>query len=443
MRPPLHHLSLVLGLGFFLIALTTGYWGLIRGDELLTRADNPRRILAEQRQQRGSILDRHGEVLAESIGAPGEYARYYPYPDLAPVLGYISPFYGLAGIEAAEDTLLHGDAGHDAWELFWQEALGEPATGRAVRLSIDLQLQRAADAALGENTGVVLVLDTATGEILALASHPTFDANQLEDEWATLTADSRAPLLNRATLALYQPGGALQPALLAAALDGGLADLQQVVSSEPLTISASTVACRDPEGNRVSLTLQEAFHLGCPRPFADLGESLGADALTQLFTDWRLYEAPGLGLPSVSSPFTTTLADPAMSAIGQGPLTLTPLHVALLNAAIANRGEMPAPQIILAAQNSAGQWETTPPLGHPIAVFRPQAAEAVKALMVNGHSAVALTGEGERATTLMWFSGFAPDMTDPRYGVTVLLENPEAHLAEKIGQAVLTAIISK
>lgn len=439
MRASLQHLALALGAGFFLIALTAGYWGLARRDELLTRPDNPRRILAEQRQPRGSILDRNGAVLAESIGAPGEYTRHYPYPDLAPVLGYISPFYGLAGIEAAEDAVLHGDEGQEAWELFWQETVGEHITGRAVRLTLDVQLQRVADTALGDQTGAIVVLGTTTGEILALASHPTFNANQLEDDWSTLTADPRAPLINRATLALYQPGGVLQPALLATALDQGLINLQSHVPIEPLTIGASNLTCLDSPSSE-TLTMYEAFQLGCPRPFADLGERLGAQALTQLFADLRLYEAPALGLPSLASPVTSTLSEASLSAVGQASLTLTPLHVALLTAAIAGHGELPVPSIIMEIQNAQGQWEPRMPLDHPVAVFTSEGANAVKVLMPEGHSAIALSGVGESRTALAWFSGFAPAV-DPRFTVVVLLEDGDTQRAKEIGQRVLAATI--
>jgi len=433
----IHRLSIALGAGFFLIAVTTGYWGLARRDELLARPDNPRRILAEQRYQRGNILDRNGEVLAESIGLPGDYVRHYPYPDLAPVLGYVSTFYGLAGIEAAEDAILHGDAGREAWDIYWQETLGGPLTGRAVRLTINLRLQRAADEALGDATGAVILLDVTTGEILALASYPTFDAHQLEADWQALTEDPRAPLLNRATFALYQPGGALQPTLLAAALDNALVDLDASFPTTPFTLGEATLTCEAPTQ---SLPLAQAFQRGCPAPFVEIGQRLGPSALNQLFTDLRLTEAPVLGLPTLASPFTDTVSDLSLSALGQGPLTLTPLHVVLLTAALAHHGEMPAPQLVHATKNLQSQWEPALPPDHPIAVFTPESVSAVKALMSDGHRAIALTGAGANQTSLAWFSGFAPFET-PRYAVVVLLENGELERAREIGQAVLAEAV--
>jgi len=130
---------------FLAVALAAGYWGLVRSEALLARGDNPRRLLDERTTARGTIYDRLDQVLAESLGEPGALTRSYPYPALAPVLGYVSPVYGLAGVEAAQDETLHGGAGLDPFDLFWQgTVLGEPPPGRDVRLTLDLGTQQAA-----------------------------------------------------------------------------------------------------------------------------------------------------------------------------------------------------------------------------------------------------------------------------------------------------------
>ncbi|MCS6910327.1 MAG: hypothetical protein NZM11_07135, partial [Anaerolineales bacterium] len=145
MPPHLNRLALVLMAGFFLLALAGGYWALAVQEQLRARNDNPRRLLLERRFARGNIYDRNGRVLAETRGRPGAYTRYYPYPALSPVLGYVSPFYGLAGIEAAEDNVLHSGEPQN----WWQALTGVRPASRAIRLTLDLRLQAQVDEALG------------------------------------------------------------------------------------------------------------------------------------------------------------------------------------------------------------------------------------------------------------------------------------------------------
>jgi penicillin-binding protein A len=438
MTPQLHRLSLAFALAFLAIALTSGYWSIVRQSALIERADNPRRVLSEQRVRRGTIYDRNGVVLAESVGAPGDFVRHYPYPALSPVLGHISAFYGSAGIEAAADGVLHGDAGLDPWKLYWEDnLLGMPPPGRDVRLSIDLRLQTAADSALGNHTGAVVLLDAASGEVLALASHPNYNANQLETQWPTLANDPSSPLLNRATFALYQPGGALEPILLGAALEFGFVDLKTPLpqATSMVKVGDLTIGCRL-QPLLTQLTLAEALTFGCPRPFADLGEQIGPAMLDHLFTNFRLYEAPTLSIPTTASPPADSLptTEAASAALGQGKLNLTPLHLALITAAIAHRGEMPVPQLLTATQNPQGEWQPVAVDSHPIAVIPPEEAEIIKGLLTQGHSALAFAGaEGK---TLAWFSGFAP-FEDSRYAVVVLLEDGKIAEATEIGHKLL------
>lgn len=434
----LRRLALAFTVAFALMALAAGYWGLVQSAPLLARADNPRRLLAERRAGRGTIYDRRGVPLAESVGTPGDFSRHYPYPNLAPVLGYVSPFYGTAGVEAAADATLHGDFSTGDTAAYWQSAVvGAPPTGRDVRLSIDLQLQTAADQALGAHTGAIVLLDATTGEILALASHPTYDPNTLEADWGTLVNDPKSPLLNRATLGLYQPGATLEPMVLAAALRAGLVQPDTPFNSAAaaLSLNGLQLECRTPPLTD-PLTLAEAFQAGCPGPLADLGGRLGHQALDQLFTDFQLYEAPAIGIPTAAAAHDPQDTEGRSAAIGQSRLTITPLHLALVTAAIARDGQMPPPQLIIAQQDATGAWQPQPPARQPVAAMAPEYAEAVRALMPAGLPAVALTGAaGHR---LAWYSGFAP-FTDARYTVAVLLEDGTPEEATRLGQRLLAA----
>jgi len=228
---PVLQLGGVIFVGLAGAAAVSGWWAYVRGPILLERSDNPRRALSERSVQRGSLLDRNNYPLAETTGDPGAFVRSYSYPALGPLLGYNHPVYGLAGLEAQLDPYLRGQQGAPA-RLIWSERLlyGHPPPGLDVRLSLDLDLQRAADQALGAVTGALVVVNAQTGVILACAWHPGFDGNLLGETWEPLMADGSGPLIDRCTQAQYaatdqgvtwlsaDPATPLDMALLAAAL---------------------------------------------------------------------------------------------------------------------------------------------------------------------------------------------------------------------------------
>jgi len=201
---PILKLAGLLLAGLGASALMLGWWAVYRAPVLLARTDNPRRGIADRYVLRGSILDRRNQPISISSGQPGEYKRQILYPPLSVVVGYTDPIYGQSGLEASLDGYLRGLQGNPALTIWWNHLLyGQPPPGLNIRLTIDLQDQQAADAALGDYAGSLVLLDAENGEILAMASHPGFDANQLKQQWSRLTADPSAPLLNRATLGRY------------------------------------------------------------------------------------------------------------------------------------------------------------------------------------------------------------------------------------------------
>jgi len=201
---PIFHLASFLFIALGAAALVTGWWAYQRGPALLTRTDNPRRALADLSVPRGALLDRYDTPLVETSGEPGHYKRSTLTPALGPLLGYSHAVYGQAGLEASLDSYLRGLQGSDAFTL-WQHHLlyGQPPPGLDVRLTIDLTLQKAADELLGEQIGALLLLNAESGEILTLASHPTYDPNRLDDSWETLIVDDDSPLLNRVSQGRY------------------------------------------------------------------------------------------------------------------------------------------------------------------------------------------------------------------------------------------------
>lgn len=428
-------LNTALALAFATVALMAGYWVVVRGSELTDRADNARRALLETRYERGGIFDRDGVALANSVLAPDPadgFVRQYPYAPLAPVLGYVSPLYGRAGVEAAQDQVLHGDAGDTPPVSVRREVLGQLPNPGAIRLTLDLDVQRLADEALGARAGAVVILEVDSGEILALGSHPTFDPNALDSTWSALTADPQAPLLNRATAAGYQPGGALFPALYAFALQLDLLAPEAAApgGASPLTLEALTLPCRT-EPALGTITWQAALRYGCPGPFAELAELIGPARLDQLYNDLQLLTPLDLGVPSIASAGIDYTSLPALGA-GQGSLTITPLQLARITASFARTGRLPAPRLIEATRNAARGWVPAAAAGQESTAFTPAVTEALRPLFVDGYVATAQVGRPEDRRSAAWFSGLTDNLA-----VVVVLDDASARDVAAVGRALL------
>jgi cell division protein FtsW (lipid II flippase) len=198
-----------------MVAAAAGFWGIVQADALTARADNPRRVDGELAIERGSIVDRKGIELAASIlltetNKVPRFGRAYSQTASAPVVGYYSQRYGAGGMEAFADATLRGQYSR-VEELLHRRRIGSPIT-----LTIDSAMQsRLFDAISTTNPstvtrGAAVVMDWRTGEVLAMVSAPMFDANKLDAEWDALRTNPNAPLINRATQGLYQPGLLLQ-----------------------------------------------------------------------------------------------------------------------------------------------------------------------------------------------------------------------------------------
>ena len=451
--PPITNLptlALVLSLALALLAVVCGYWAVVRADDLRARDDNPRRVLYEQRIVRGRILDREGTVLASvEVGDDGTVTRRYPVPEAAPVLGYASLRYGTGGIEAAFDRELRGEAGRNDWQIAWDELLHRPPHGRDVQLALDAGLQAQAQQGLDGQRGALVLLDAATGEVLAMASSPTYDPQHLDEQWEALREDPAAPLVNRATQGRYQPGAALQTAIVAEALSEGLATLSAPAADAParLTINGFELGCGAVPSP--PYTLATAYAAACPAPFADLGARLGAAALEKMVERWALTTPPPLEMPAEAADWSaetlSSTAALAAEAIGQGTLTMSPLQAALMAGTLANEGEMPIPRLVLRVWDAENGWLERAEAGEPRQVLTPGIARALLATWrrydgekVAAHWGAAAAGAGQPPHA--WFIGVAPATGQPRYAIAVLVEHaadPES--AVRIGAALLQA----
>ncbi|MBX3082546.1 MAG: hypothetical protein KF716_12995 [Anaerolineae bacterium] len=454
----LNRVTAVVLISFSMIALSLGYWSVVGGDSLLARSDNPRLVEAERAIQRGMIVDRHEAVLAKtdlvghSVSGQPVMKRVYPFGDDASVVGYYSLRYGSGGVEAAFDSELRGS------QTEVDRLLHRVQMGSDLQLTIDMPLQQAIIAAMGRSPGAVVVVEVPSGAVRALISLPSYDPERLDDTYSLLRLNPFAPLLNRVTQGIYQPGGALQTIILATLLtDRQTLDQTVLGAAEPIRINGLTIACTS-TGASVK-TFADAYAQACPSPFVDAAMSAPGD-VQDMFNAFGLLEAPNLikfGTVSGRTPTAlTNFRDPVKlraQASGQGDLTVTPLQMALVAATIANRGNTVTPYLVQAirAPNS-GTWQALNPLPEEHAVITGDVTDAIRSAMreavtrgaasaadqpdltIYGHASYAYTG----VTANSWFIGFIELPDDQAVVVAVALEGKnDPALASKIGGTAL------
>jgi cell division protein FtsW (lipid II flippase) len=442
-RPTLLVAAILLA-AFGLAAVISGWWGVVRAPDLLTRADNVRRAESDSFVPRGALLDREGNVLNQNGGDPGDYSRQYLYPQFVNVIGYSHPKYGQSGLEDGLDPILRGEEGQPAITVWLNHLLyGQPAPGLNVRLTIDLDLELRAAELLDGEQGAAVAMDAETGELLALSSEPSFDPLTLDENWESLLASEASPLMNRAVQGSYAPGSALGPFLLAAAqMDGVAATLPTELS---FAIDEHRYECmREPQDAE---NWTELIKAGCPGALAQLGIALGGERLLDLFSELGFYSAPLLTLETQAETAPTSLDRPEAAATGQIDLHVSPLQMALAACSLSNAGQLISPQVSLAIQHSDGTFDNLLTESNPIEVLsQGSVASMAQNLAVPNLPIWELTAQalGNDGQTITWYlGGSLAGKTSNESGkcVVILLENDKLALARSVGREMLLAAL--
>src|SRR5690606_19766028 len=200
---------------------------------------------------------------------------------------------------------------------FWRHNMHQAQQGHDIRLTLNGDRQRIAEKLLGDGPGAVVLLTLPDGAISAMASHPGYDPNRLDEEFEALVSDPRAPLFNRATQGQYQPGLALQPFLLAGALDAGVIAFDGAVADadRALEVHGQTRMCAAEPPDPT--TWQDVLQHGCPYPMLGLADLLTADDVAAILAAFGFTEPPDLPL-AVAAPPELSLTDVPDALIGQG-----------------------------------------------------------------------------------------------------------------------------
>jgi penicillin-binding protein A len=481
--------SLLLFVALMANATYLQYW---EADTYDASALNRRVIEEAYSQERGAILVGRSNPIAESVPVDDKYdfLRQYAEPEkYAHETGFFS-FYSQTGIEQTQNGVLSGDD-----DLLFVDKLvdllsNKGGQGGNVQLTLDPAAQDAAWDALNKlpkdpTDGVVeasvVAIQPSTGKILAMASLPSYDPNELSshdfgavsEAYKRLNEDPTEPLLNRATQNTLPPGSTFKLVTAAAAIEDGLATADGQVpggTTYQLPQTTGSTGEIDNEGRSCGsgdIPFTQAMGNSCNTTFAQLGVQLGAQKLKEQAEAFGFNEDYLRDLrPQAVSRFPADANDPqaGQSAIGQFEVRATPLQMAMVAAGIANQGTVMKPYIVDSIQSPELETlqQTEPEKLHD--AVSPTTADQLTDLMtytvesgtakpgaIPGIRVAGKTGtaqSGTDAPPYAWFTSFAPAQ-DPEVAVAVVIQRAGINRGEiaggtyggPIAKAVMEAVI--
>ena len=288
--------------------------------------------------------------------------------------GYeVGDYIGKSGLELQYEELLRGKKGGRQVEV---DALGrrmrilqeiDPQPGWDLYLNIDLDLQLKAQSLLEGKRGAIVVMDPRNGEILAMASSPSFDPREFgrfmdPEKWRALAEDSSHPLTNRAIQGIYAPGSVFKIIVALAALTMGQVKPQESFYCPGyFTLGNRSFRCWKEEGHG-SVALYKGIVQSCDVYFYQVGLRIGPKAMIEFAKWFGLGDFTGIDLPGERKGFLPHPqrgkwfgGDTVVMAIGQGRLAVTPLQLATFISAIANDGRFYRPFLVREARDPSGK----------------------------------------------------------------------------------------
>ncbi|MCX7780389.1 MAG: penicillin-binding protein 2 [Negativicutes bacterium] len=442
--------------------------------------------------------------------------RYYPYKTLAAhLLGFVgsiseseyaarktqgyhpNDLIGKDGLEREWETDLRGEDGGREVEV---NAMGEevrligdrpPVPGKAVRLTLDANLQKATEDALAEQVeasrkagrpakgGAAVVLDVKTGGVLALASNPAFDPNVFAGgigykEWDALVSNPANPLTNRVIQNVYPPGSVFKIITSAAVLETGLASPAEIIDDKGFYILNGWKFYGWETKGLGQLNVVGALAWSSDPYFYEMGRRLGPDNLAAYALTFGLGQKSGIGLAGEESGVVPTQewkkrtygeewlpGETLIAAIGQGYYLVTPLQQALVLMAVANNGVIYRPLLADRVYNADGTVaKTFRPEVLRTVYLRPEVwasiREGLEAVTTRGTGAAVFAGmpqpvagktgsaETGRGTTHSWFACYAP-ADQPAIAVAVLIDEggEGSAAAAPVARKILAAYFAK
>lgn len=322
-------------------------------------------------------------------------SRYYPYAnDLVHVIGYVGDAsredienkkeieknfvpglkVGKSGLESSKEKVLIGKYGIKRYEV---NASGKKISqidylkenqGDKVKITIDLEVQKLAQNLLKDKAGSICVMDIYTGELIAMASSPTYDPNKFthgigNKDWNEIQDNPLKPLVNKSIAGLYSPGSTIKPIVALAALEYGIIGPEKIVQCKghkhPYELYGQKYHCWKKDGHGF-MKLRNAIKQSCDVYFYEIARLLGVDKLSviakkyglgakvleNLFIEEKKGIVPSTKWKRENLEQAWYLGETIITGIGQGYIQTTPIQLCLMTAQLANGGYKIKPKII-------------------------------------------------------------------------------------------------
>jgi peptidoglycan glycosyltransferase len=473
------------------LLVATTYWQTWASGSLAAKQDNAIQRVAQFAIKRGLIDAASGQPVVAAnrvtkVGGQTLYFRRYPTLGLmAQTVGYSTQARSRTGLEQSLNSYLTGANSNfnTVVRTNLDRLTGATVTGNNVFLTINARVQRVALNALGSQCGSVVALEPSTGRVIVLASSPTFNPNLVENDFSAIekikaNCQPASPLLNRGTAATFTPGSIFKVITASAALDTG--------KFKPTTTFYDPGYCVEygkPVKNFGDMSRPERFGTislfngfvhSVNSVFCKVGKALGGITILNYAKRFGFYSVPPLETPSSERrpsglfdkhgalyfPKHDYQVDPGRLAFGQERMLVTPLQMAMVAGAVANRGAVMQPYVVDRIEQPNGSLVTKTTPSKLSQAIKPYTAAEVTAMMkavvtggtgtaaqipgvaVAGKTGTAETGNSGINTT--WFICFAP-ADHPRFAVAVVLQNQTGAggtTAAPIAKTVLQALLS-
>jgi penicillin-binding protein A len=451
----------------------TSYWSVFDADSLEANRANKRPLLEQQRVRRGLILARDGSTLArnKSIGHGSSrfFERLYPGGTLfSHPVGYSFVSRGDVELERSYDDDLTGKT--NEFETIFDELRGKEREGDDIRTALDPAAQQSALAGLAGRAGSVVAIEPQTGLVRVMASVPGYDQNAVPSDFAQLRRAPGSPLLDRSVQSGYPPGSTFKVVTATAALDSGRFTPNSVLSGKSPQVIGGVPLSNFGNEQFGDITLTLALTHSVNTVWGQVGEKVGKSTLYEYMDRYGFNRRPPIDLPSdevrASGVYSSRgrLLDSADAidigrvAIGQERLQVTPLQMAMVASAIANKGRLMRPHVVEKVTDHDGRTVRRIKPSEESKVMSESTAQALSAMMsqvvkegtgtaaaLQGIDVAGKTGTAEKGlANQAWFIAFAP-VQAPRVAIAVTVEQTTGQggtVAAPIAKQVMQTLLS-